>query len=302
MKAIRWLSLQASDFLAFLAIPFLAALLPRWWSNRLLRALSRIPWLYQDRQPDAATAVPIAFPDSDPEPILREWRWINLSEATDGFRILLGIRPPVKVTGQWPETPGFIASSLHMGPGIVGHWHLFRAGLEPRLVYRPVSKAMVRGRPVMGWVYRLRLYLMNWLCNYKAMATGSAYRQLRQLLVEGRTCPLIVPDAPMPAHRATHWMKLGQAWLPTRPGVFRLMAETGRPMVLFIVRVDWESGYRHLEIMPPWDAADAAEQFDQTFRRLTAESPGQWLIWHGMYGLLRTGFTPVSFAQVTGDQ
>ncbi len=289
MRALTWLHHQVTDLLTDFVITGLAALLPPTWANRLLWRFAGIPWLF----PGAVCAIrqseSVCFADA--RDLARRWAWTTLMEATQAWRLLLGLRPRMVVKGNWPEHSAFIAAGMHYGAGINALWHLHRSGLKPRFVFRPVAASDLPGRPVKLIWYRLRTRLINRLCPAGPISTGGAGERILEALDEQGATPVVLFDTP--TNDNSGWrMRVGQAQVNLRSGGVRLFGKAGVELAFFVVSIDRETGQLELSINQTGTGVDSMDRLMSMMETTMRTDAGQWLLWHSVQGLFTVSSKP----------
>lgn len=284
MRVFTWLHHQFADLLSDFILPGLAALLPPRWMNRMLWHAAGITWLFPDSTRAIESSENACFEEASDLP--RRWAWTTLVEAAQAWRLILGLRPRLTLSGQWPEKPGFIAAGMHYGTGICALWHLRRCGLRPRFVFRPVERNDLPGRPVkLAW-YRLRTRLIRRLCPDGPITTGGASQRIVQALREDRSTPILLFDTP--TREAGDWcMRVGRAEIPLRSGGARLFSQTSAAVAFFVVTIDPDTGRSELAITRLNPDRGLQEQIMEHMEEAMRNDHGQWLLWRGVEGLFR---------------
>lgn len=284
MRVFIWLHHQFADLLSDFILPGLAALLPPRWMNRLLWHAAGITWLFPDSTRAIESSENACFEEASD--LRRRWAWTTLMEAAQAWRLILGLRPRLTLSGQWPEKPGFIAAGMHYGTGICALWHLRHCGLRPRFVFRSVERNDLPGRLVkLAW-YRLRTRLIRRLCPDGPITTGGASRRIIQALREDRSTPILLFDTP--TREAGDWfMRVGRAEIPLRSGGAKHFSQTSAAVAFFVVTIDPDTGRSELAITRLNPDCGFREQIIKYMEDAMRNDRGQWLLWHGVEGLFR---------------
>lgn len=266
-------------------LPAAAACLPARLMNRFLWTCAGIRWLFPGSSQAIASSERICFQGHTA--LRRKWAWTTLVEAAEAWRLIFRLHPRLSIEGQWPRSPGFIAAGMHHGIGINALWHMRRAGLNPRFVYRPVQRRDLPGRPVKFFWYRLRTRLIGQLCPTGAIPTGGATREIAETLRNAQATPVMLFDTP--AQAGDDWlMQLGQGEIPLRSGGARLLSRSSARVCFFSVAIDERTGRGKLNIKRLDERRPIEAQIMDSMEEALAENPGQWLLWRGVDGLFRT--------------
>ncbi|HSH27968.1 MAG TPA: hypothetical protein VK972_09435, partial [Wenzhouxiangella sp.] len=242
---LDWIGHQLRDAVTAVAAPLVAALLPARLSKSVLWRVAGISWLFAEHQEAIVRSEQRCFATSGELP--RHWAWTNLMDATETWRIAIGLRPRLEIHGQWPKQPGFVAAGIHFGSGIGALWHLREQGLSPRLVYRPVARGDMPGRPVLYLWSRLRVRLMHRLCPAGAIATGGSSQTILQALREKSSTLMLVLDTP--GAPDSRWqLTIGQCRVGLRTGGLRLLEEQKPAVTFFHGCFDRNSGLTRLTL------------------------------------------------------
>lgn len=279
---LRWLHLQIADLISAFLAPLVGALLPAGFNKSIQWRIGRFRWLFPDRSRWIDSAEAACFDQN--VALGQHWRWTMLMEACECWRLLIGLKPRLRVKGTWPETPGFLAAGMHYGVGIGALWHLREVGLKPRFVYRAVTAETLPGRPVLYLWYRLRRRLVDRLCPDGPIVIGGARRELEAAVSSGRSTPVVLIDTP--TTEPTPWqLELGHCRTGIRSGVFALIADTGCRAAFFNVSTDRETGHSNLEIEMLPASGDRSTLLVKRINEVVRTDPGQWLLWPGMASL-----------------
>ncbi|MDX1625083.1 MAG: hypothetical protein R3323_01105 [Wenzhouxiangellaceae bacterium] len=282
----RWL---VADLGRYVLVPLLAALLPAGAAGRLLRRAACWRWMCPDRADvvSARRAAGLA-----PEEGARPWQATMLYEAMSAWRLMLGRRPGLRMRGEWPQRPGFVAAGGHYGNGIIVLWCLREAGLGPRFQLRRPDRGWLRPRPVYYAWSRLRFALIRRLCPDGVITTGGARSQLERAFADGGSTPVVLFDTP--AASGSWRMPVGERELPLPTGARDLLRGADVRGVLFFPRICWDASppVTELEVVPMGSGEEAAESFPQRFGEELARHPGAWHFWPIIEPYLRRAGEP----------
>lgn len=277
----NWIGNQLRDAVTAVAAPLTAALLPARVSKSLLWRVAGISWLFAEHREAIEKSEQRFFAASGELP--RHWAWTNLMDATETWRIALGLSPRLEIHGQWPEQPGFVAAGIHFGSGIGALWHLREQGLSPRLVYRPISRGDMPGRPVLHLWSRLRIHLMHRLCPAGAIATGGSSEAILEVLREKSSTLMLVLDTP--GAPDSRWqLAIGQCRVGLRTGGLRLLEEQAPAVTFFHGCFDRDSGRTRLTLRSLSADESRPARLLEVMQRAIDDDPYQWVLWHCIGG------------------
>ena len=280
-----WLHLQIADTLVCFLLPAIAALLPARIAKSYLWQVARIGWLFADRSARVDRAAEKCFGETGN--MQQHWRWATLMEASESWRLMVGISPRLDVDGQWPDEPGFVAAAMHYGSGIVALWHMREAGLQPRLVFRPVTRADMPGRPVLYLWSRLRLGLFFRLCLSRPIQTGGARETVAEAIANRDGSPMLAFDTP--TSEPDRWaMNVGHGKVRLREGGLRIIRDTPCRLAACSVTSDRSTGRALLRIRQAEESCDQQQFLLEFMNRTVADDPGQWHLWPVIEGYIET--------------
>lgn len=276
---MRFLKLLAHDLFGIWMAAFVAAILPPALGSRLLWQVARLVSFHPDDPPSVAT-YRSCWPERNPDRNLgaRELRWAVLMEAAVTWRIWMGRAPAMELDDQWPDTPGFVAVGAHFGAGIVVLWSLRQAGLDPRLIFRPPTRAWLWRRPA-GYLWNvLRFRLILRLCPGGCVATGGARPQIEALLRAGDCVPVIHYDTPTHSSSNEWTLKVGAQTMRLPTGGRDLVCRAGAHVVVFQPVMGRASGKVHVRLLH-CNPGELAERYPQWTSELIENHPEQWYLW-----------------------
>ncbi|RFF31008.1 hypothetical protein [Wenzhouxiangella sediminis] len=278
---LRWIRHQVTDAATAVVAPLVAALLPARISKSLLWRIAGLSWLFAEHRQAVEKSEQRCF--GEPVGLLQHWAWTNLMDAMETWRIALGLGPRLDIQGQWPEHPGFVAAGIHYGSGIGALWHLREQGLSPRLVYRPVVRGDMPGRPVLYLWARLRVHLMHRLCPAGAIATGRSSETILEALREQRSTMMLVLDTP--GAPDSRWqLTVGGCRVGLRTGGLRLLEEEAPRVTFFHGRFDRDSGLTRLTLRTLDAEESGPAGLMEVMQAAIDEDPCQWVLWHCIEG------------------
>ncbi len=272
---MRFLRLLAHDLTGIWVAAFLAALLPPSLGTRLLWLVARLVNFHPD-DPQSVGTYKSCWPDRSMS--ARELRWAVLMEAAVAWRVWMGRAPVMEMEGQWPDTPGFVAVGAHFGAGIVVLWSLREAGLDPRLIFRPPTRAWLWRRPA-GYVWNLLRYrLILRLCPGGCVATGGSRSQIESMLESGDCVPVIHFDTPTQTGSAEWTLQVGARHMRLPTGGRDLVQQAKADVIVFQPIMDLTCGKVRVRLLS-CRANELAERYSNWTSELIANHPEQWYLW-----------------------
>src|SRR5699024_2883729 len=167
--------------------------------------------------------------------------------------------------------------------GIGALWHLRAQGLSPRLVYRPVTRGDMPGRPVLYLWSRVRRRLVHRLCPAGAIATGGSSKTILEALREKSSTLLLVLDTP--GAPDSRWqLAIGQCRVGLRTGGLRLLEEESPAVTFFHGRFDRNSGLTRLTLRALNADESRPTGLLEVMQQAIADDPCQWVLWHCIEG------------------
>ena len=282
MKSIfRWVRHQISDTMIAVAFPLAGALLPARLSKSILWRVAGWSWLFADQRAAVEWSERHCF--GEPVELLQNWAWTNLMDAMETWRIAIGLAPRLDIQGDWPAESGFVAAGIHFGSGIGALWHLRESGLSPRLVYRPVVRGEMSGRPILYLRARLRVHLMHRLCPAGAISTGGSSGQIMDALRERTSTLMLVLDTP--GAPDSRWrISIGQCLVGLRTGGLKLIDEQQPPVTFFQGCFDRDSGRTVLTLQSLDNGSNDAAGLLEVMKAAIDKDPRQWVLWQCVRG------------------
>lgn len=278
---LRWIRHQVTDTVTAVLAPLCAALLPARVSKSLLWRLAGWSWLFAEHRSNVEWSERHCFGGATN--LLQHWAWTTLMDAMETWRIALGLAPRLDIEGQWPSEPGFVAAGIHFGSGIGALWHLRESGLSPRLVYRPVARGEMPGRPVLYLWARLRVHLMHRLCPAGAISTGGASQKIHDTLREASSTLMLVLDTP--GTPDSRWqLDIVDCRVGLRTGGLKLVEQHNPPITFFHGRFDRHSGRTQVTLQQLEETSTHAAGLMKVMQEAIAEDPCQWALWHCIRG------------------
>jgi hypothetical protein len=267
-------------------LPAAACLLPWSWLYRIVRVLSRLPWLYREAT-DQAEAAAERTGLFEPDRIWR--RHYRINRLVDGIDLWLSpargdrwMDRNLDVKGAWPVGGPFVATSLHWGTGVWALRHVRRHAGPIAMILRPEAE----WHGAFSWP--MRRYLRScerWIASAGGapiMFTGPGLTARLSDAFTAGTNLLALVDVPKGANQDGFPVEfLGR---PTyfASGVINIAVEQGIPIVPYSIGLDFATGRRRLEILPPVAANDTREVMAQLaayFDRVVRRQSASWHFW-----------------------
>jgi hypothetical protein len=286
-KAVRdRLRTEAKALIELVLLPGLAAVLPWRLCFPLLRAASRLPFLYRQRCEDSlAQAQSLGFVD-DPTRWLRHYRLVTLVDHADlylsRFRGVGWLRRHLTRRGGWPE-PGqaFIGCTFHWGAGMWALRDLAASGVRAHALVGSIPEGHFRGQTVVGRYSAQRVAEVG-----RALGTEplDVARDRRRTLaaIDGNEALLAAVDVPADQAAASRAIRfLGQA-IRVPHGIFRLAARRRLPVVFYLTGLDLRTGKRFLHISEPLVSSDVDQLVLAAYETLESwvrRQPEGWHFW-----------------------
>ena len=286
MKLLKSLSVQLSDLLVFLLIPYVSLLLPATVSRALVVRASGWRWLLsRDAEESLAWAVEYTA-IADQAEWKRRWRLVVMLEARDLALLMWGRRSAVFGEIEAAEliecARDCVLVGMHWGPSIAILSLLRSRDLGPLLVYRPVQRDIFRQRP---WYYlflaRSVRYIRN-TCGGRAITIRGAGQRLREELARPGASVVVLDAPPAPGRSTIEGTVLGRT-VRFNAGFPEILEASGRPYCHYAISLQAGlTGLRQLELEGP-QAMESRSEFMQRYcARLDAHlraDPAQWRIW-----------------------
>lgn len=278
-------------------LPGVAAVLPWWVCARLFWQLARPQLLFPAEveqawlrardylPPDAAwkrrTRFHLLVDNADYFlSLTRGNRWMRRYLRVSGAGHLAGASGAVLlVTFHWGQ--GFWALRYLRDHGLPAAW--LHAAVAPRL--RP-------GECVSGLMGRRRIRQVGRLAGAQPIAVGGSIAAMRDRLQRLRLPVMAMPDAPLRPGQSTLPVELLGRPARLAAGVISMAAEVGVPVYAYTMRVEPQTGNRHLVISKAiayHDAASLAQGLADVLSQAVAEDPAAWYVWPFADGFFRCG-------------
>jgi len=254
-RLARWqarLCVELRDFAELVLLPGLAVLLPWSLCFRVFRVIATWSWLYR-AQCDASLyqAQQLGFAP-DAEAWKAERRLVTLVDHADLYLVMTRshrwMQHHLTVTGEWPApTLSALLCTFHWGAGMWGLVHAAHHGLRPFALVAPVHGSAFAGRFV------LRHYAIQRTCKVAQVlqqatldVTQSLRPVVRCLNAQGQVLAAVDVPADQAAAAQTITLLDRPAQLPK--ALFRIAAEKGTPVFVYITGFDLRTGQRSLSV------------------------------------------------------
>jgi len=281
-----------------LIIPAIAVILPWALFFRLARGLSRFNWLYKAQTQTAVDGIKATdqfIPDTVWQ---RHFRLYKIIDAVDPwlcmFRCNGWMSRHIDVFGEWPDDVPFIANSMHFGAGFWALRHI-------RVNAHPISLIM---RPFDEWQDAFSRPMHLYLKAYEKAVlraqgapithTGEGFTgRFRSGITEGYN-QLSMIDVPKGKNMNAFDVEfLGR---PTYfvNGVVSLARELQRPVVPYVMIIDFKSGRRQLHIGKPIiqksSLKEAIQELAEFFDPFIRQDSAGWQLWGQYSAFLNSEF------------
>ncbi len=267
-----------------LLIPSLACFMPWPLYYRLLYRLAGSERLLRQACQQAIAghqAVLGTQPDGE---WLRRFRLTLLIDRADAFLTVTRsgrwLDRHVDVTGAWPHGP-FMGITFHLGGGMWSIPHMVRSGHRAAFLSIRFQLADFGHQRLLYHLARFRMWTVQRAGGAATIYTGGSAAQIRQALSR-RLCVIGLID--VPPHQAERGRQpvrlLGRAAsLPT--GLIDIAAAENVPAVAFVMRVDWKTGRRKLDIhaLPSSESEPRIEALAKLLDRELSLNPEAWHLW-----------------------
>jgi hypothetical protein len=286
MKPLKSISVQLSDLLVFLLIPYVSVLLPATVSRALVVRASGWRWLLaRDAEESLARAAEYTAIVDQAE-WKRRWRLVVMLEARDLALLMWGRRSAVFGEIEGAErielARDCVLVGMHWGPSIAILSLLRSRGLAPLLVYRPVLRDIFRQRP---WYYlfltRSVRYIRN-TCGGRAITIRGAGQRLREELAKPGASVVVLDAPPAPGRSTIEGIVVGRT-VHFNAGFPEILEASGRPYCHYAISLEAGlTGLRRLELEGPLAMESRSEFMRRYCARLDAHlraDSAQWRIW-----------------------
>jgi hypothetical protein len=277
---------EARDLIELVLVPGLAIVLPWSWCYRVFLLLSRWEWLYWADGLAHCDRAQARGWVQDAADFRRKWRLMSMVDQADFylavFRTNRWMRHHMDVEGNWPEAgSAAILCTFHWGAGMWALRHLGAAGLRAHALVGPQRPEMFPGHRLRYEYFRLRnSAVRNALRTQPLDITGS----LRPMLKALRAGEQIAAAVDVPAYLSSSSEAI--PFLDVRArfprGLFRLAADQGAPVTVFINGFRFSDGRRFLRLYQLGVEHDVNALMAKVYARLETlirEEPAAWHFW-----------------------
>jgi len=268
-------------------VPMLAALLPWRLCARLFWFLAAREFLYRS-EVDHAFRFADEYLAADKE-WKRRARFHLLVDNADYFLSLTRgrawMRRYLRVDGadHLDAAPGAILLvTFHWGQGFWALRYLRDRGFPAAWLHAPVAARLRWGEYVSGFMGRLRIRQVGRLSGASPIPVGGSVEAMRERLLGEKLPVMAMPDAPLREGQRTLSVQLLERPARIAGGVISMAAADNIPVFAYTMRVDPQTGVRHLVIGPAIeydDAASLAQGLADVLSRAVSDDPAAWYVW-----------------------
>jgi len=281
-----------------IVLPALAVIMPWRLFFRLARVVSRFSWLFKvETQQAVAGAQQTGLFVAD-KVWCRHYRMYKIIDAVDPwlsrFRSDTWMVRHIDVFGEWPENTPFIANSMHFGAGFWALRHIRVNACPISLIMRPFDE----WQKAFSWpmqVY-LKAYEKAVLRAQGAAVTytGKGFTERFKASLAAGNNQLSMIDVPKGKNiNAFHVEFLGR---PTYfvNGVVALAKQLDRPVVPYVMIVDFKTGRRQLHIGIPIaqesSLKESIQELAAFFDPFIRHDSAAWQLWGQYSAFLNSEF------------
>lgn len=277
---------EVRDLIELVLVPGLAIILPWACCYRVFLLLSRWGWLYwADGFAQCERAREQGWV-KDAEDFRRKWRLMSMVDQADFYLALLRsdrwMGRHMDVEGHWPESgKAAILCTFHWGAGMWALRHLGASGLRAHALVGPQRPEMFPGHRLRYEYYRMRnIAVRSALCTEPLDITGS----MRPILKALRAGEQIAAAVDVPAYLSSSSQVIPFLGIGARfpRGLFRVAADQGLPVTIFICGLRFSDGRRFLRLYQLEADNDVDSLMARVYAHLEAlirEEPAAWHFW-----------------------
>jgi hypothetical protein len=286
MRPFKYISLQVSDFLVFLAVPAASVILPAAVSRRLVTRMAAWRWLLAGEAAESLHRAAEYTAIGDTREWKRRWRTVVMLEARDLGLMMWGRGRSVfgEIGGaeQIGEARDSVLVGMHWGPSISILGLLKSRGLGPLLVYRPVERSILRHRPFYYYYLAFSVRYIRKTCGERAIAIRGAGDALRRELPRPGTS-VVVLDAPPAPGRSTIGGTVLERPVKYNAGFPGILEASGREYRFYAISLqEGETGLKKLDLTParrPESQEQLMGDYCQFLTEHLRKDSAQWRIW-----------------------
>ena len=265
-------------------VPWLCALLPWPLAWRMLRRLSRrTGWNLAHARRSAEAAQP-ALADVAGPVFAERAQLVKLLDLCDAPRSLLRSRRHFlrwwRVDGAWPQSPAFVAVSLHYGNGLWPVQHLRWHGHPAHFIAQRIDPQWFAGQPATRAAVAFRETCVERAMLRPIIHSGGARARCLSALRSGSSIVALL-DNPQGLERGAVPVTLFGRRLALHTGILRVAIEADVPVVPYLAMLD-KDGRRRLDIGPALTGTDAetmGRALGEWFAPRVAADPAGWHLW-----------------------
>lgn len=264
-------------------LPALAIGLP--WSMyfRLLKYCCRSPHLLQVESAAAAAGYENIKKEKPSTEWLSRFRLMVMIDRADCFlsisRSNRWLDRHVQREGEWPASP-FVGITFHFGAGLWSLRDIAHQDKRSSFLSLPLPLEAFKGHRIPHRASRLRLHEVARASGAPVIYTGGSLPQIRASLSSGVNLIGLIDVPPYQTRGLVSTRLFGQpAVLPS--GLLKIAASEKVTTVSFIMSCDWDTGKRHLKIMPIPEGSleQRVHVLAMQLEKAIAEQPEAWHLW-----------------------
>jgi phosphatidylinositol dimannoside acyltransferase len=285
MSRMARLRSEARDLLELVLIPGLAAVLPWPLCFRIFRWLCQRDFLYREACHEAlAQAQRYGWVPGDAS----EWLWarrlVTLVDHADLYLVRTRsnrwLARYLSVRGTWPDPrrPAILCT-FHWGAGMWSLRHAVNHGMRAHAVIARHTRATFPGQTVRFLYYGARIRAVADTLGRRPVEIGTSPRQLLNALRAGEQ---ILAAVDVPSDQVAASQRIELIGLPARMprGLFRVAAESGTRMTVFLVGIGLDDGRRTLRIHQLRQHGDTEALMAEAFSFLDDAIRAEPAVWH----------------------
>ncbi len=277
---------ECKDFLEYVLIPGLAAVLPWRICYCVFRRIAHWEWLYRDIcQADLALAQSKGYVQ-DSSVWLWQRRLVQMVDHADHYlhrtRSDRWWKKHMRVSGAWGENgaPSFLFT-FHWGAGMWGLRHAQAEGLRVHALSASIPEHAFVNRRVFGCYVRARLHSVEQALKRPLVYVPKGLRNIKKALANGEQV-LALLDVPQDAPgRGDVFSLLGED-ICLSASMPEMAAAKKAPYCIYVTGFDFDSGERFLRIASFPPAANGVEIMERAvvfLEALIKEQPAAWHLW-----------------------